>query len=49
VAICDLPDGARCYARADDRTTIDRVSTGEWVGAEAQVSSRRDGINVVEI
>lgn len=49
VAICDLPDGARCYARADDRTTIDRVSTGTWVGAEAQVSSRRDGINVVEI
>ena len=45
VAICELPDGTRCYASADDPDSIEVVSTGAWVAEKAQLEPAVDGTN----
>ena len=32
LAVCDLADGSRCYARVDDRDLLASIETTEWVG-----------------
>lgn len=31
-AICDLPDGSRCYAISEDQAMVSRMDKEEWVG-----------------
>ena len=45
VAICELPDGTRCYARTDDPDSIEAVSSGAWVAEKAQLEPATDGTN----
>ena len=49
VAICDLPDGSRCYARSDDRSTIDAVLNGEWVKATGHLSAGAGSTNTLTL
>jgi len=37
VAICELPDGTRCYTRSTDADTLKAVGADEWVGASVTV------------
>ena len=37
--VCDLADGARCYARADDRGLMAAVEQEEWVGRPIELRS----------
>ena len=32
VAVCDLTDGQRCYARTDDPELMESMQDSEWVG-----------------
>ncbi|MEQ8840328.1 MAG: hypothetical protein RIB98_05070 [Acidimicrobiales bacterium] len=47
VAICELDDGTRCYARSDDADAIEVVTTAAWVAAKAQVVPAGDGTNEI--
>jgi acetyl-CoA C-acetyltransferase len=37
LAVCDLADGSRCYARVDDAALLAAVESFEWVGADVDV------------
>jgi len=41
LAVCDLPDGSRCYARTDEPALLAAWETEEWVGRD--VTLRADG------
>lgn len=45
VAIGELDDGSRCYARSTDPSVIEVVATDAWVGLPAKVSASADGTN----
>lgn len=45
VAICELADGARCYATSQDGDAIEVVVSGDWVERKGQVRDRGDGTN----
>lgn len=45
VAICALPDGARCYARTTDEEAIAAIAADAWVGATVDLRSAGDGTN----
>ncbi|MEZ5244161.1 MAG: hypothetical protein R2707_03625 [Acidimicrobiales bacterium] len=47
VAICELPDGTRCYARSDHPDSIDVVATGAWVDEKAHVEPAGEGRNEI--
>jgi acetyl-CoA C-acetyltransferase len=38
VAICELPDGSRCYARSADPGSIGAVTSGAWVTGSARLT-----------
>ncbi len=39
LAICDLPDGSRCYARTNRHEVIDTILEGSWVQRRVTISS----------
>lgn len=45
VAICELPDGRRCYARNDHADVIAAVADDSWVHTVAMLSPTGDGTN----
>ncbi len=45
VAICDLPEGTRCYARSEDRAVMAELENSEWVGAEVALEDAGGGVN----
>jgi acetyl-CoA C-acetyltransferase len=47
VAICELPDGTRCYARSEHPDSIDVVATGAWVDEKAHVAPAEKGRNEI--
>jgi acetyl-CoA C-acetyltransferase len=46
VAVCDLPDGTRTYAKLDDAALLDHVESVEWVGTKVELATD-GGRNVV--
>lgn len=47
LAICDLPDGRRAYARVEDRDLLTEIEHREWVGAEVTLAAGAGETNVV--
>jgi len=47
LAVCDLPDGSRCYARVVDPDLLLDVEKREWVGAEVELAPGPEKGNVV--
>jgi acetyl-CoA C-acetyltransferase len=50
LAICDLADGTRCYARVEDPDLLSHIEATEWVGTEVGLgnqSASRGTINLV--
>ena len=45
VAICELADGSRCYARTADTDAIEAVASGAWARDKAQLRPSADGTN----
>jgi acetyl-CoA C-acetyltransferase len=45
LAVCDLPDGQRAYARAEDPAELNGMEKEEWVGAEVRITAGDDRIN----
>ena len=45
VAVCELPDGSRCYARTDDADAMASAESDELVGAGITVAAGGDGGN----
>jgi acetyl-CoA C-acetyltransferase len=39
LAVCDLPDGSRTYARVDDAGLLAEMETIEWVGADVELAT----------
>jgi acetyl-CoA C-acetyltransferase len=39
LAVCELDDGSRCYARCDDPVVVANMDAGEWVGRAVQLRS----------
>tara|TARA_R110002073_G_scaffold313818_6_gene485878 strand:+ start:833 stop:2371 length:1539 start_codon:yes stop_codon:yes gene_type:complete len=48
IAICELPDGTRCYARSDRPATMSTVMDGSWANAEAAVTPGHNSQNLFE-
>ncbi|MBV6507680.1 MAG: hypothetical protein JJLCMIEE_00735 [Acidimicrobiales bacterium] len=40
LAVCDLPDGSRCYARTDHDDTMAALEAEEWVGRSVVLSTQ---------
>ena len=47
IAICELPDGRRCYARDDSEQAITAVAEGTWLTEKAHITGRVDGTNAL--
>jgi acetyl-CoA C-acetyltransferase len=50
LAICDLPDGTRCYSRVEDADLLRHIENSEWVGSEVSLASQstsRGTVNLV--
>jgi acetyl-CoA C-acetyltransferase len=47
VAVCDLPDGRRCYARAEEVGQMKSMEEDEWVGREVVLRDGGKGINLI--
>jgi acetyl-CoA C-acetyltransferase len=47
LAVCDLPSGARCYARASDADLLARWEAEEWVGRVVQLVPGDANTNLV--
>jgi acetyl-CoA C-acetyltransferase len=47
LAVCDVDDGARCYAKVLDRDLLDHVEQVEWVGTTVDLVDGGGGVNVV--
>ena len=45
VAVCDLPDGSRCYARSEDADLMRELEADEWVGREVTLEDAGNGVN----
>jgi acetyl-CoA C-acetyltransferase len=45
LAICDLPDGSRTYARSTDPQLLAEAEKREWVGTEVSVTTDASGVN----
>jgi acetyl-CoA C-acetyltransferase len=48
IAVCELPDGTRCYARSDRPATMSAVTDGSWANADAAVKPGRNLQNFFE-
>lgn len=47
LAICDLPEGDRAYAKVLDRSVLDDMETTEWVGRPVTLADGGDGVNLI--
>jgi len=45
IAVCDLPDGRRAYARIEDPALLDAVERTEWVGSAVTLAANSAGVN----
>ena len=45
VAVCDLPGGARCYARSEDEGFMQALEAEEWVGRDVQIEEGEGSVN----
>lgn len=45
LAVCDLPDGDRAYARVEDPAVLTDMEKEEWVGASVRLNSGEDRVN----
>jgi len=48
LAICDLADGRRAYARVDDTALLEDLEAREWVGATVELVTGDDNVNLVK-
>lgn len=48
LAICDLPEGDRCYARLDDLQRMQDAKETEWVGRHVTLVDAGNGVNRIE-
>lgn len=48
LAVCDLPSGERCYARADDADLVVAMAEGEWVGRSFSLRADGKGVNCIQ-
>ena len=48
LAVCDLPDGRRAYARIVDPTLLDRAEEDELVGAPVRLAAGEGEVNLLE-
>jgi len=49
LAVCDLPDGARCYARSRDPALLSAFEREEWVGRRVEIRSDAAQVNHIEM
>jgi acetyl-CoA C-acetyltransferase len=47
LAICDLPDGSRAYARVEDQSLLEEAEEAELVGAEVRLTAGADRVNLL--
>jgi acetyl-CoA C-acetyltransferase len=49
LAVCDLPDGTRCYARVEDTDLLAEAEASEWVGRAVRLRSHptKAGVNLL--
>ena len=47
LAVCDLPDGSRAYARMESPDTLRVAEECEWVGTAIRLASGPDRVNRV--
>jgi acetyl-CoA C-acetyltransferase len=48
LALCDLPEGDRCYARVDDPQLMQEMEQVEWVGRDVELFDAGKGVNRLE-
>jgi acetyl-CoA C-acetyltransferase len=47
LAVCDLPEGDRCYARIDDPDVLHEAESTEWCGSAVTLEPGPDAVNLV--
>ena len=47
LAVCDLPDGSRAYARVEAPDVLAAMEATEWVGAEVELRTGEGGRNTL--
>ena len=47
LAVCELPDGARAYARVEDESLLEWIEKEEWVGQSVSLTTGEDRVNRV--
>lgn len=48
VAVCELDDGARCYAKSSEAALMAAMEAEEWVGRAVRLRDGGDGSNLLE-
>jgi len=48
-AVCDLPDGSRCYARIEDPGALGAAEEEELIGRTVHLTSEGDGVNRAQL
>jgi acetyl-CoA C-acetyltransferase len=48
LAVCDLDDGARCYARMEDAELLNAAETTEMVGERVELVPGEKNVNLVK-
>ncbi|HEY3139919.1 MAG TPA: acetyl-CoA acetyltransferase [Acidimicrobiales bacterium] len=48
LAVCDLPEGDRCYARIEDPTLLQSFESEEWVGRQVRLVEGKPGVNLLQ-
>jgi acetyl-CoA C-acetyltransferase len=48
LAVCDLPEGDRCYAKVLDAGLLEEIERVEWVGASIELVAGDGGVNLVK-
>jgi acetyl-CoA C-acetyltransferase len=48
LAVCDLPDGTRAYARVEEPALLDAMEREEWVGARVELVPGGENVNLVK-
>jgi acetyl-CoA C-acetyltransferase len=49
LAVCDLPEGDRCYAKVLDAPLLEEIERVEWAGAAVELVAGDGGVNVVRV
>ena len=47
LAVVDLPDGTRAYARVEDADVLAEMEATEWVGSEVELRTGEGGRNSI--